>query len=35
MAAARRFYDSEDYAPLIRLRQSASTADAAIVEGGA
>ena len=35
MAAARRFYDSEDYAPLIRLRQSASTGDAAIVEGGA
>jgi uncharacterized protein (DUF1330 family) len=32
-AALRRFYDSEDYAPLIKLRQSASTGDIAIVEG--
>ena len=33
MAAARRFYDSEEYRPLIQLRQSASTGYAAIVEG--
>ncbi len=33
MAAARRFYDSDDYRPLIQLRQSASTGYAAIVEG--
>jgi uncharacterized protein (DUF1330 family) len=33
MAAARRFYDSDEYGPLIRLRQSASTGYAAIVEG--
>jgi uncharacterized protein (DUF1330 family) len=33
MAALRRFYDSEEYAPLIRLRQSASTGDVALVEG--
>lgn len=35
LAAARRFYDSEEYRPLIRLRQSASTGYAAIVEGNA
>jgi len=33
MAAAYRFYDSEEYRPLIQLRQSASTGYAAIVEG--
>ena len=33
MAAARRFYDSDEYQPLIQLRQSASTGYAAIVEG--
>jgi uncharacterized protein (DUF1330 family) len=33
MAAARRFYDSDEYRPLIGLRQSASTGCAAIVEG--
>jgi uncharacterized protein (DUF1330 family) len=33
MAALRRFYDSADYAPLIALRQSASTGDVALVEG--
>jgi|SRR5689334_23215336 len=33
MAAARRFYDSDEYRPLIQLRKSASTGYAAIVEG--
>jgi len=33
MAALRRFYDSADYASLIRLRQEASTGDVALVEG--
>jgi uncharacterized protein (DUF1330 family) len=33
MAALRGFYDSADYAPLIRLRQSASTGTVAIIEG--
>ncbi len=33
MAALRRFYDSADYAPLIRLRQAASTGEVALVEG--
>lgn len=33
MPALRRFYDSADYAPLIALRQSASTGDVALVEG--
>lgn len=33
MAALKRFYHSEDYAPLIALRQSASTGDVALVEG--
>ena len=33
MAAARCFYDSEEYRPLIQLRQSVSTGYAAIVEG--
>src|ERR1700733_5980901 len=33
MAAARCFYASDEYGPLIRLRQSASTGYAAIVEG--
>ena len=35
MEAARRFYDSDEYRPLIQLRQSASTGYAAIVEGSA
>jgi uncharacterized protein (DUF1330 family) len=34
MAAARRFYDGDEYRPLIQLRQSASTGYAAIIEGG-
>jgi uncharacterized protein (DUF1330 family) len=33
MAAARRFYDSDEYKPLITLRQSASTGYAAILNG--
>ena len=33
MAAARRFYDSAEYAPLIKLCQTASKGTAAIVEG--
>ena len=33
MAALKRFYHSDDYAPLIALRQSASTGDVALVEG--
>jgi uncharacterized protein (DUF1330 family) len=33
MASLRRFYDSPEYAPLIALRQSASTGDVALVEG--
>jgi uncharacterized protein (DUF1330 family) len=33
MAALRCFYDSAEYAPLIRLRQSASTGWVALVEG--
>jgi uncharacterized protein (DUF1330 family) len=33
VADARRFYDSDEYKPLIALRQSASTGTAAIVEG--
>ncbi len=33
MAALRRFYDGADYAPLIALRQSASTGSVALVEG--
>ena len=33
MAAARRFYDSDEYRPLIRLRQLASAGYAAIIEG--
>jgi uncharacterized protein (DUF1330 family) len=33
MAAARRFYDSDEYRPLIQLRQSASIGYAVIVEG--
>ncbi len=32
MAAARRFYDSDEYGPLIRLRQSASIGYAAIMK---
>ena len=35
MAALKRFYHSEDYAPLIKLRQEASTGDVALVEGTA
>jgi uncharacterized protein (DUF1330 family) len=33
MAALKRFYHSDDYAPLIALRQQASTGDVALVEG--
>ena len=33
VAAARRWYESEDYAPLIALRQSASEGSVAVVEG--
>lgn len=33
VAAARRWYDSEDYAPLIALRQSASDGRLFIVDG--
>ena len=33
MAALRRFYDSADYAPLIRLRQEATTGTVALLEG--
>jgi uncharacterized protein (DUF1330 family) len=33
MAALKRFYHSADYAPLIALRQAASTGDVALVEG--
>lgn len=33
MTALQRFYHSADYAPLIALRQSASTGDVALVEG--
>ena len=32
IAAARRFYDSDEYRPLIRLRQTASVGYAAIIE---
>ncbi len=35
MAAAEAFYNSPEYAPLIRLRQSASTGDLALVQGAA
>ena len=33
MAAARGWYESEDYAPLKALRQSASTTNIILVEG--
>jgi uncharacterized protein (DUF1330 family) len=33
MAAARAWHDSDDYAPLIELRQSASATDIVLVEG--
>jgi uncharacterized protein (DUF1330 family) len=33
MAALRRFYDSPEYAPLIRLRQEATTGTVAFLEG--
>jgi uncharacterized protein (DUF1330 family) len=33
MAAARAWHDSDDYAPLIELRQSASTTDIVVIEG--
>jgi uncharacterized protein (DUF1330 family) len=33
MEAARRFYDSPDYAPLLRLRQEAAASDIVLVEG--
>ncbi len=31
--AARRFYDSEDYAPLLKLRMASSRSNIALVEG--
>jgi uncharacterized protein (DUF1330 family) len=31
--AARRFYDSPEYAPLLRLRQESATSDIVLVEG--
>ena len=34
-AAARRFYDGDEYRPLIAMRQAASTGYAALVEGHA
>ena len=33
MAALRAFYDSAEYAPLIAMRQAASTGEVAFVEG--
>ena len=33
MGTLRRFYDSDEYAPLIRLRQAAATGTVALVEG--
>ena len=33
MQAARAWHDSDDYAPLIELRQSASDTDIVVVEG--
>jgi uncharacterized protein (DUF1330 family) len=33
MAAARRFYDSPEYAPLLRLRQESAESDIVLVEG--
>jgi uncharacterized protein (DUF1330 family) len=33
VAAARRFYDRDEYKPLISLRHSSSICDAVIVEG--
>ena len=33
MAQAQKFYDSPDYAPLIKLRQKASTGRLVLVEG--
>ena len=35
MEAARRFYDSPEYAPLLKLRQEAARSDIALVEGWA
>jgi uncharacterized protein (DUF1330 family) len=32
-AAARRWYESDDYQPLIPIRQGASTTDMLVVEG--
>jgi uncharacterized protein (DUF1330 family) len=33
MEAARRFYDSAEYAPLLRLRQESATLDIVLAEG--
>jgi uncharacterized protein (DUF1330 family) len=33
LATLKQFYDSDEYAPLIRLRQSAATGSVALVEG--
>jgi uncharacterized protein (DUF1330 family) len=35
MEAARRFYESPDYAPLLRLRQETAASDIVLVEGWA
>lgn len=35
MEAARRFYDSPEYAPLLRLRLDSTTSDMVLVEGWA
>jgi uncharacterized protein (DUF1330 family) len=34
MDAARRWYDSPEYAPLLAMRQKASRANLVIVDGG-
>jgi len=33
MATAQRFYESEDYAPLLALRHAAAETDMVLVEG--
>ena len=35
LEAARRFYDSPEYAPLLKLRQEAARSDIVLVEGWA
>lgn len=35
MEAARRFYDSPDYAPLLKLRSDSTASDIVLVEGWA